>query len=246
MEAARALATLQKAPLLALQVVWLVPLKRVENAPQKAGSRATFPLNIMQNPRPPSQEKLGTSDLLPSFRTKLSMISAKERGRGMSKSRHTEAQMIGALKQLEAGRKAEDVAREVGVSKHTIYAWKAKYGGMDVSQAQEAKQLRDENTKLRKLVADLSLDKEALQSVIAKKRLELVALKADCRAGARAVCLQRAAGVRADDDGGVELPLPDAGAAMSRCARGWWSWRGRSRASGIGGCMCCWAARESM
>ena len=74
----------------------------------------------------------------------------------MSKSRHTEAQMIGALKQLEAGRKAEDVAREVGVSKHTIYAWKAKYGGMDVSEAQEAKQLRDENTKLRKPVADLS------------------------------------------------------------------------------------------
>jgi putative transposase len=72
------------------------------------------------------------------------------------------------LKQLEAGRKAEDVAREVGVSKHTIYAWKAKYGGMDVSQAQEAKQLRDENTRLRKLVADLSLDKDMLQAVIAK------------------------------------------------------------------------------
>ena len=70
----------------------------------------------------------------------------------MSKSRHTEAQIIGALKQLEAGRKAEDAAREVGVSKPTIYAWKAKYGGMDVSQAQEAKQLRDENTRLRKLV----------------------------------------------------------------------------------------------
>ena len=86
----------------------------------------------------------------------------------MSKSRHTEAQMIGALKQLEAGRKAEDVAREVGVSKHTIYAWKAKYGGMDVSQAQEAKQLRDENTKLRKLVAGIESDKEALQSVIRK------------------------------------------------------------------------------
>jgi putative transposase len=76
--------------------------------------------------------------------------------------------MIGARKQLEAGRKAEDVAREVGVSKHTIYAWKAKYGGMDVSQAQEAKQLRDENTRLRKLVADLSLDKDALQWVIEK------------------------------------------------------------------------------
>jgi RNA-directed DNA polymerase len=51
--------------------------------------------------------------------------------------------MIGALKQVEAGRAVEDVAREVGVSKHTIYAWKAKYGGMDVSQAREAKQVRD-------------------------------------------------------------------------------------------------------
>lgn len=78
------------------------------------------------------------------------------------------AQMIGALKQVEAGRAVEDVARELGVSKHTLYAWKAKYGGMDVSQAQEAKQLRDENSRLRKLVADLSLDKEALQSVIRK------------------------------------------------------------------------------
>ena len=86
----------------------------------------------------------------------------------MSRSRHTEAQMIAALKQVEAGRGVEDVARDVGVSKHTIYGWKAKYGGMEVSQAQEVKQLRDENSRLRKLVADLSLDKEALQSVIRK------------------------------------------------------------------------------
>jgi putative transposase len=86
----------------------------------------------------------------------------------MSKSRHTEAQMVAALKQVESGRKVEDVAREVGVSKHTLYSWKAKYGGMDVSEAQEAKQLRDENARLKKLVADLSLDKDALQSVIAK------------------------------------------------------------------------------
>ena len=86
----------------------------------------------------------------------------------MSRSRHSEAEMIAALKQVDAGRKVEDVAREVGVSTHTIYAWKAKYGGMDASQVQEAKQLRDENTRLRKLVADLSLDKEALQSVIRK------------------------------------------------------------------------------
>jgi putative transposase len=86
----------------------------------------------------------------------------------MSRGKHTEAEIIGVLKQVEAGRKAEDVAREVGVSKHTIYAWKAKYGGMEVSEAQEVKQLREENGRLKKLVADLSLDKDALQSVIRK------------------------------------------------------------------------------
>ena len=86
----------------------------------------------------------------------------------MSKGKHTEAQMIAALKQVEAGRTTEDVARELGVSKHTIYAWKAKYGGMDVSEAQEAKQLRDENARLKKLVVDLSLDKEMLKALIAK------------------------------------------------------------------------------
>jgi len=75
----------------------------------------------------------------------------------MSKSKHTEAQIIGALKQVEAGRSAEDVAREQGVSKHTIYAWKAKYGGMDVSEAEEVKHLRDENARLKKLVAAASV-----------------------------------------------------------------------------------------
>ena len=79
--------------------------------------------------------------------------------------------MIGALKQVEAGRKVDDVAREQGVSKHTIYAWKAKYGGLDVSEAQEMKQLREENARLKKLVADLSLDKDMLQSVIRKNSL---------------------------------------------------------------------------
>jgi putative transposase len=78
--------------------------------------------------------------------------------------------MVAALKQMEAGRKAEDVARELGVSKHTLCAWKAKYGGMEVSEAREAKQLRDENARLQKLVAELSLDKDALQSVIRKSR----------------------------------------------------------------------------
>jgi len=89
----------------------------------------------------------------------------------MSMSKHTEAQMITALKQVEAGRTADDVAREYGVSKHTIYAWKAKYGGMNVSEAEEVKHLRDENARLKKLAADLSLDKDMLQSVIRKNSL---------------------------------------------------------------------------
>jgi len=89
----------------------------------------------------------------------------------MSKSKHSEVQIIAALKQAEAGRAVEDLAREHGVSKHTIYAWRAKYGGMDVSEAQEVKQLREENTRLKKLVADLSLDKDMLQSVIRKNSL---------------------------------------------------------------------------
>jgi len=89
----------------------------------------------------------------------------------MSKGKHSEAQIIAAVKQVEAGRKTEEVAREQGVSKHTIYGWKAKYGGLDVSEAQEVKQLREENARLKKLVADLSLDKDMLQSVIRKNSL---------------------------------------------------------------------------
>ena len=89
----------------------------------------------------------------------------------MSKSKHTEAQIIAALKQVEAGRTAEDVAREQGVSKHTIYAWKAKYGGLEVNEAQRLRQLEDENLRLKRLVADLSLDREMLKAVITKNGL---------------------------------------------------------------------------
>ena len=86
----------------------------------------------------------------------------------MPKSRHTEAQMVAALQQVDAGRSAADVGRELGVSAATIYAWKAKYGGMNVNEAQEAKQLREENSRLKKMLADVMLDKDMLQSVIRK------------------------------------------------------------------------------
>ncbi len=86
----------------------------------------------------------------------------------MSKSGRTEAEMIGAVKQLEAGRTAAEIGRELGGSKHTVYAWKAKYGGLEVSEAVRLKQLEEENRRLKKLVADLSLDKDMLQAVIRK------------------------------------------------------------------------------
>ena len=86
----------------------------------------------------------------------------------MSKSRHTEAEMIGALRQLEAGRKVEEVAREAGVSKPTIYVWKAKYAGVDKNEVEEAMRLREENAHLKKLVLDLSLDREMLKSALGR------------------------------------------------------------------------------
>jgi putative transposase len=86
----------------------------------------------------------------------------------MSKRKHTEAEIIAGLKRAEAGLTYEQIGREMGVSKHTVYAWKAKYGGMSVSEAQRLRQLEAENARLKKLVADLSLDKEMLKDVIAK------------------------------------------------------------------------------
>jgi putative transposase len=86
----------------------------------------------------------------------------------MAKRKYSEAEIIAALKRADAGLTYEQVGRELGVSKHTIYAWKAKYGGMNVSEAQRLRQLEDENGRLKKLVAELSLDKEMLKAVIAK------------------------------------------------------------------------------
>lgn len=87
----------------------------------------------------------------------------------MKKSRFTEAQIITLLKQAEAGRKVVDLCREQGVTEQTFYRWRAKYGGMEVSQAQEHNRVVDENRRLKQLVADLTLDNQALKLVLGKK-----------------------------------------------------------------------------
>jgi putative transposase len=86
----------------------------------------------------------------------------------MKKARYSEEQIIGVLKQMEAGRKVTELARELGVSEGTLYVWKSKFGGLEVSEARRLKELEDENRRLKHMVADLSLDKEALKLVIRK------------------------------------------------------------------------------
>jgi putative transposase len=87
----------------------------------------------------------------------------------MKKSKFSEAQISFALKQAETGTKVEEVCRKMGISEATFYQWKKKYGGLGVSELRRLRQLEEENTKLKQLVADLSLDKAMLQDVLKKK-----------------------------------------------------------------------------
>jgi putative transposase len=86
----------------------------------------------------------------------------------MKKSRFSDEQIHRAVAQMEAGRTAEEMSRELGVSKATLYGWKAKYGGLELSEAKRMRDLEDQNARLKRMVADLSLDREALQWVIEK------------------------------------------------------------------------------
>ena len=87
----------------------------------------------------------------------------------MKRSRFTEEQIIGILREQEAGVATAEVCRRHGVSSATFYKWKAKFGGMEVSEARRLKALEDENTKLKRMLADMMLDNVALKDLLGKK-----------------------------------------------------------------------------
>lgn len=87
----------------------------------------------------------------------------------MKMTRFTETQILKILKEFDAGRETKDVCREHGISRATFYNWKKRYGGMDASQLKRLKELEDENKRLKRMYADLSLDHELLKEVLEKK-----------------------------------------------------------------------------
>ena len=87
----------------------------------------------------------------------------------MKRKRFAEEQIIGVLREHEAGAKAGDLARKHGISEATLYNWKAKFGGMDVSDARKLRALEEENCKLKRLLADAMLDASALRELLSKK-----------------------------------------------------------------------------
>ena len=99
----------------------------------------------------------------------MELESAPQKDGQMKRARFTEEQIIAVLKEHDAGAKTADLARKHGVSEATLYNWKARYGGMEVSEAKRLKALEDENAKLKKLLAEQMLDVAAMRELLSKK-----------------------------------------------------------------------------
>jgi putative transposase len=87
----------------------------------------------------------------------------------MKKSRFTETQIVKAIQEHETGRKAEDICRELGITTASFYKWRQRYGGMVASDVKKMKEIQEENSRLKRMYADLSLTHEALKDAVAKK-----------------------------------------------------------------------------
>jgi|SRR3954454_19991512 putative transposase len=126
----------------------------------------------------------------------------------MPRKGHSEEQIVYALRQVEAGKKVGDICREMGVSQQAFYSWKKRYAGVGVSELRELRQLREENRRLKTLVADLTLDKHILQEVLSKK----FDARGTSRTGGEyqaAIPDEREACLRADGDHTLEQPIPE-------------------------------------
>ena len=152
---------------------------------------------------------------------------------------HTEEQILAALREAEGGTTVVDVCRQVGISEQTFYVWKRKYAGLGLSERRELRQLREENAKLKRLVADLSLDRHMLQEIVRKKLYGLgtgVCWHAGRKRPIRSVSLGSRGCCRWRE------PPYSIGVAVirrRRCACGCESWRRAEYASGIGDSRCC-------
>jgi putative transposase len=87
----------------------------------------------------------------------------------MPKKGHSEEQIVAALRQAEGGEKVGDICRKIGISEATFYTWRKHYAGLGLEELRELRQLREENGRLKRLVADLSLDRQVLQEIVTKK-----------------------------------------------------------------------------
>ncbi len=156
----------------------------------------------------------------------------------MKGSRFSEEQIIGILREQEAGAKTADVCRKHGVSEATFYKWKAKFGGLEISEARRLRQLEDENTRLKKLLADAMLDNAVLKDIAAKKWCRL-------RPGEalwllRALRTPSASGGRVRSSGwtGHRCATCPAAATLPRCGPGCTPWRANGGGSATAGWVC--------
>jgi putative transposase len=101
--------------------------------------------------------------------SELDMVLWRHEGGAMPRKGHSEEQVVYALRQVEGGKKVSEVCREMGVSPQAFYRWKRRYGGLGLNEVRELRLLREENRKLKGIVADLTLDKHILQEVLSKK-----------------------------------------------------------------------------
>src|ERR1700733_8526477 len=135
----------------------------------------------------------------------------------MKKKRFSVEQIVAVLKQAELGVPVAEVIRKVGISEQTFYRWKKQYVGMETDQARQMKQLQEENSRLKQLVADLSLDKTMLQDVL-RKSSEAFGSPSDGRSSARSLPGERAACLPGSSDGARYVSLPGTSGTMDGVA----------------------------